>query len=438
MHSFYINDKGRVFKLIDEKRGTYYQLTSAEAQDFLDKVGKAAINNVAFNNNTLQLTYENDRVTIEGEYLDKKTPFALEVRNRMLELKEEKERQSIADFKKRFNGYIPPINRGKCIKFGSLIVAGAISLHLTIPMVVAYFSKKEQEKYLNDAEPSQSIGMLVEDETYEKFKTDVIDTTIYAELAFDDMTDRAINSAGESQLDVVTRNCSSYLDKYIDRYGLPSNIMYAICTLEKGILDSHLENDEVDNPMQLNGMSGEYFSNIPVYSNGVLTGEYDSFYAFSKDDPRIAEHPNDKILIIENVEDNFQISCAQTRRCIDRYKDVFIVIDSYNKGLYAFTNLYDNPLIEVPHDLEYYKNNFNDFSWTTLIQEYYKVKTGDPTYVYGDPNYLWNVLKHVDMGDSSSVMIRYYYQGELIEVSLTNTNKLDNSVFDEYNNSLGR
>lgn len=116
---------------------------------------------------------------------------------------------------------------------------------------------------------------------------------------------------------------------------------------------------------------------------------------------------------MQNLEDNFQIGCAVLRRCIDRYKNIFIAVDAYNKGLYCLSNCC------TEEQLEHYKNDFTDFSWLNMI-------TNAKGTNYGDPNYIWNVLRYLDTGTRGEADIQYYYGDELINVDLTNTNVYNN------------
>ena len=120
---------------------------------------------------------------------------------------------------------------------------------------------------------------------------------------------------------------------------------------------------------------------------------------------------------MQDLEDNFQIGCAIFRRCIDRYENIFMAVDAYNKGLYAMSNVCDEST------LEHYKTDFTDFSWTKLIPEAYGEQ-------YGDKDYIWHVLRYLDTNTRGEANIEYFYQGELIRVDLTNTNV--------YNNELAR
>ncbi len=192
-------------------------------------------------------------------------------------------------------------------------------------------------------------------------------------------------------------------------------------------------------PMQIqeSEMNGEFFK-VPVYKDGELTGEYDSFYAVStyedKDNPKYAGY---KVLVIEDIKDHFQIGCGYIRRGIDRYRNIFIGLDSNNKGLYAFSNVYDKGNVNPLNSREYYENNFNDFSWTNLIAEHYKIAKNDPNYVYGDSNYLWNVLRYLDMDERGQVVISYDCKGEKINIVLNNLN-IDKTMTENYNNGMQR
>lgn len=236
---------------------------------------------------------------------------------------------------------------------------------------------------------------------------------ISVEFAFDDAT-------ANGKLEQTIKNCSPYLDKWIERYGLPKDLTYALVCQEYGQLDCTINSGGACGPMQLqveafhNDNAIEYLQ-VPVYENGKLTGEYDEFYVADErklDDPRLV---GQNYLVMQNLENNFQIGCAQLRRCIDKYKNIFLAVDAYNKGLYAMSSACSE------EELAHYENDFNDFSWTSIIPSVYGEN-------YGDKNYLWNVLRFLDTGTRGEADIKYYYNDELISIDLTNTNVYNNDL----------
>ena len=236
---------------------------------------------------------------------------------------------------------------------------------------------------------------------------------VSVEFAFDDAT-------ANGKLEQTIANCSPYLNKWIERYGLPKDLTYALVCQEYGRLDCTINSGGACGPMQLqveafhNDNAIEYLQ-VPVYENGKLTGEYDEFYVADErklDDPRLV---GQNYLVMQNLENNFQIGCAQLRRCIDKYKNIFLAVDAYNKGLYAMSSACSE------EELAHYENDFNDFSWTNIIPSVYGEN-------YGDKNYLWNVLRFLDTGTRGEADIEYYYNGELISIDLTNTNVYNNDL----------
>ena len=216
------------------------------------------------------------------------------------------------------------------------------------------------------------------------------------------------------QLEQTKELCSPYLDYWIERYGLPKDLTYALVSQEYGLLDCTINSSGACGPMQLQVAS---FHNdnaiekikVAVYNNGVPTGEYDEFYVADErklDDPRLA---GQNYLVMQNLEDNFRIGCAQLRRCIDKYKNIFLAIDAYNKGMYAFSSSCDDA------SLAYYKEHPEDFSWTNIIPNHFGEN-------YGDKDYIWHVLRYLDTDTRGEANIEYNYEGELIKIDLTNTN----------------
>ena len=381
-------------------------------------------------------------LVIEKDFLKLDNDITKSFKKNLQALKRKKEEQNIKTLKKRFNGYIPSINRSKSARLGRLLIASTLAVSLSVPTCLSIMRKEKELAKLEAFDINSLTGnsyLISNDDINVIADNDIItNDKMVVELPFDDRTTDAINKEGESKLDVVKRNTSFYLENFINRYGLPRNITYALCTQERGLLDEDLQTNNFCNPMQVSTKhSGELFV-IPIYENGILTGEYDKFYVFSKDDPKLKEHPNDKVLIIEDSKDNFQIGCACFWQTIDKYKNVFLALDAYNKGLSAFSNLYEKPLISVANTLEYYENNFNDFSWLSYINEYYKIAKNDEYFTHGDPNYVLNVLRYLETNNLGTTEISYYYKGEQIEFSLINTNKLVNNDEIAYNSNSGR
>ena len=81
----------------------------------------------------------------------------------------------------------------------------------------------------------------------------------------------------------------------------------------------------------------------------------------------------------------------------------------------------------------YYQENLNDFSWVNFISDYYKVRKNNPDYVYGDPNYIWNVLRYMIYDELGTTSISYDCEGEALNVALTNNNLVDKNLDNDYN-----
>lgn len=329
--------------------------------------------------------------------------------------------------------YIPKVNRKKRMPNKLQVLAGSLSFVAMISLASSFLNKDKaqdltKEQIVNELQTNQKANQselenlityenntpINSDQTLES--QEIIEDesdAIKVELAFDDMT-------ANGKLEQTIELCSPYLDEWIERYGLPKDLTYALVSQEYGLLDCSINSGGACGPMQLqvssfhNDNAIEYCQ-IPVYENGQFTGEYDEFYiadARRLDDPRL-EGKN--YLVMQNLEDNFQIGCAIFRRCIDKYKNIFMAVDAYNKGLYAMSSVCSKDA------LEHYKNDFTDFSWTKLIPEAYGEQ-------YGDKDYIWHVLRYLDTSARGVSNIEYFYQGEAIKVDLTNTNVYNNDL----------
>ncbi len=465
MSSFYINSKSKVFVITDGKSGLYQEISGMSS--FYRRILNTKIHDVSINGETIKTTWaDNVEIIFDASVFDNKynvynyyITSLKDIINQFLE------RKRLSEYKKQIpNKSKKRINRSYSKDLGRL-VAGALATVTILSISIAlkhnrsnnlsianaYIPEIDTPKIEESLTEQQSLEikalkreMVLDSATMPEIKNDDLIATsepeikddedyIRCELAFDQKTD--------GKMETTISNCAPYMEEYIERYGLPRDLTYALTCQESGSLTYIDDRIDAPNPMRIdpNENNGEFFRNIPVYKDGKLTGEYDNFYVVAKEsdknDPKYAGY---KVLAIENLADNFQIGCANIRRCIDRYRNIFIGLDSNNKGLYAFTNVYDKALFDIPNSREYYENNLNDFTWTDFIARHYKIVKNNPDFVYGDPNYIWNVLRYLQADDKGVILIEYDYKGETIKVELTNQNMLDKNEVDTYNNNLRR
>lgn len=428
----------------------HHPITGEKIETLLSGILKSDIKKLEEKPNIIELTLNNTIVRIYSPNVFKDHFDLEDTYFRRLSRKMERylEKESIKNNKHK----LPPkhyakVNRAKCkqmptkaiISFSSLLTACIMAANLSMAKQVT------EKPILNNDKPKANPEFIAEDQTIihnntidektlmenlklsqaeynemnPKIETQevLLDQPLTAtteptekvnvELAFDDAT-------ANGKLEQTIENCSPYLDKWIERYGLPKELTYALVCQEYGQLDCTINSGGACGPMQLqvaafhNDDAIEYVK-VPVYENGKLTGEYDEFYVADErklDDQRLV---GQNYLVMQNLENNFQIGCAQLRRCIDKYKNIFLAADAYNKGLYALSSACNK------ETLEHYENDFTDFSWTNIIPSVYGEN-------YGDKNYIWNVLRYLDTGTRGYADIEYYYNGELISIDLTNTN----------------
>lgn len=322
------------------------------------------------------------------------------------------------------SNYTPKVNRRKKIGKKLQVIAGSLSFVTLLSLTSGLWVRTKTSSKLMDNSNQIATTMSTLPEEVLKATDGLI---IYDDLVFNQQTDSAVNvqlafadETESGKLEQTIELCATYLDKWIERYGLPRDLTYALVSQESGLLDCTVNSGGACGPMQIqveafHNDNDIEFCQVPVYENGEFTGEYDEFYiadATKLDDPRL-EGKN--YLVIQNLEDNFQIGCAMLRRCIDKYKNIFIAIDAYNKGLYALSSVCDE------NSLEHYQNDFSDFSWVNLIPNKY----GED---YGDKDYIWHVLRYLDTDNRGEATIEYYYEGEKIVVELTNTNVYSNEI----------
>lgn len=465
MPSFYINSKSKVYS-VKSGKGLMFQEIS-EMTSFYRRLLNAKIHDVAINGETIKTTWnDNIEVIFDVSVFDNKYNIYNDyIASLKTKINRFMERKNLSEYKKRdFNNSKRKINRSYSKNLGRLVTGALATVTILTISATLKYSQTNNLFIANASIPKidkPNIEESLTEQQSSEIKTlkrkMILDTTTMPEMAVDDLVVRedseisdnddfircelAFDQKTDGKMETTITNCAPYMEEYIERYGLPRDLTYAITCQENGSLT--LIDDRIDapNPMRIdpNENNGEYFRNIPVYKDGKLTGEYDSFYVVAKEadknNPKYAGH---KVLVIENLADNFQIGCANFRRCIDRYKNIFIALDAYNKGLYAFTNVYDKALFDIPNSREYYENNFNDFTWTDFIARHYKLVKNKPDFVYGDPNYIWNVLRYLETDANGVIHIEYDYKGETIKVELTNQNMLDKNEVDNYNNDMKR
>lgn len=426
------------YKTTKSNTPIYIILNEKEVELYLRSIAFYKIERVReINESLMEVTLESGAIAIidSVEVFNKHDRFDNLIRSLQHNVKNFIENERIREYKNSLpQGYIPKVNRRK--KRGRLLISG-ISLAMSV-LVLANLLNLEINKsgnkdqamdypkfensieFINEEEKVNEIYFPPTHSDTMEIATEVEDDSIKVEFEFEDWTSR-----GKLQ-DTIT-NCSPYMDNWINRYGLPKDLTYALVSLEYGILDCEVNRGGACGPMQLQvgAQHGEHYK-VPIYENGVFTGEYDEFWAADinkLDDPNLVGRP---IKVIQNLEDNFQIGCAYFRRCIDKYKNIFLAVDAYNKGLYALPIVYKECGENIAKPLEYYMENFNDFSWTDIIPNNSKEALG--VEIYGDPTYIWDVLKYLETDDRGSALITYLYGEETITVDLFNKNVYNNGI----------
>lgn len=423
------------YKTTKSNTPIYIILNEKEVELYLRSIAFYKIERVReINESLMEVTLESGAIAIidSAEVFNKHDRFDNLIGSLQHNVKNFIENERIREYKNSLpQGYIPKVNRRK--KRGRLLISGisigisvlvlANLLNLEINKSGNKYQAMDYPKFENSIEFIDEENIISSSPTHSdiiEIATEVEDDNIKVEFEFEDWT-----NTGKLQ-DTIT-NCSPYMDNWINRYGLPKDLTYALVSLEYGILDCEVNRGGACGPMQLQvgAQHGEHYK-VPVYENGMFTGEYDEFWAADinkLDDPNLVGKP---IKVIQNLEDNFQIGCAYFRRCIDKYKNIFLAVDAYNKGLYALPIVYKECGENIAKPLEYYMENFNDFSWTDIIPNNSKEALG--VEIYGDPTYIWDVLKYLETDDRGSALITYLYGEETITVDLFNKNVYNNGI----------
>ena len=422
MNKFYINDSnGRKYYAYKYERDEvkYIGLGGKDVSMLLSSITQDKIKSIRDRDEYMEIVFESgftlivDNLKIFNPHKDHHDKYFQAL---LIKIKSFIEKETLKRYKETLPpNHIPKVNRTRKKEVPTRrIIAGALSLALTASLIAGLINKEMAKA--KDLVPEESISIsytLPTTENNEIVVEEVEDNSIKVDLAFPDET-------ANGKLEQTIELCAPYLDEWIERYGLPKDLTYALVSQEYGLLDCTINAGGACGPMQLqvssfhNDNAIEYVK-VPVYENGEFTGEYDEFYVADVrhlDDPRL-EGKN--YLVMQNLEDNFRIGCAQLRRCIDKYENIFIAVDAYNKGLYAMSN------VCIEETLNHYQNNFEDFSWVNLIPSHYGEN-------YGDKDYIWHVLRYLDTDVRGEANIEYFYGSELIKVDLTNTNVYNNEL----------
>ena len=430
MSKFYIHgNKGRQIYgyIYQDDRIVYTKLKQEEKDNLLKSIATEKLINVEETAKSLEITLRNNITIIIDDihiFLPKESAEDHYFESLLSKIKSFIEAREIEKYSKALPPkYIPRVNRQKPKSLSKkMMITSVLSMSILATLIAGALNREINRTENTPLEPQATIELSTD--SLQKIATTdhqlpeimaSVNPMIKVEIGFDDLT-------ASGKLEQTIELCAPYLDPWIERYGLPRDLTYALVCQEYGLLDCTINSSGACGPMQLQVASFHNdnaieFCQVPVYKDGELTGEYDEFYIADErklDDPRLI---GKNYLVMQNLDNNFQIGCAQFRRCIDKYKNIFIAVDAYNKGLYAMSSVCSE------ETLAHYQENFSDFSWTDVIPNNYGEN-------YGDKNYIWNVLRYLDTDNRGSTLIEYEYLGEKITVDLTNTNV--------YNNELSR
>ena len=422
MNKFYIDDSdGRKYFAYKYRQDKvkYIGLDYNDVSLLLSSIAQDKIRNIHDKDKYMEIVFESgftliiDNLKVFNPHKDNHDKYFQAL---LIKIKSFIEKETLKKYKETLPiNYIPKVNRTRQKGLPTKrIIAGALSLALTASMIASLINKEMAKAKNLTSEESINISYTLPKPENDKIEIEEVeDNSIKVDLTFLDET-------ANGKLEQTIELCAPYLDPWIERYGLPKDLTYALVSQESGLLDCTINTGGACGPMQLqvaafhNDNAIEYVK-VPVYENGKPTGEYDEFYVADARYLNDSRLEGKNYLVMQNLEDNFRIGCAQLRRCIDKYKNIFIAVDAYNKGLYALSSICSEETIN------YYQNNFEDFSWVNLIPNHFGEN-------YGDKDYIWHVLRYLDTNTRGEANIEYCYKEELIEVDLTNTNVYNNEL----------
>ena len=266
MNKFYIDAKDRkiyAYKYENDQI-TYLALNRKETENLLNRLTKNNVREVKRIGASLEAVFT-DRISIilEGFRVlyPRKDRYDRYYRKIMNKIKDFKDKERMKKYMETLpSNHKPKVNRSKKVKLPSKqILAGVLSATITASLIAGLINK-ETSKVEKLESPSISYTTLKEEEKTIPYKleTSVVDysensqdldlvqeetNTVKVKLAFDDKTD-------DGKLANTIENCRQYLDPWIERYGLPKDLTYAlVCQESGGVLDLSINSGGACGPM---------------------------------------------------------------------------------------------------------------------------------------------------------------------------------------------
>ena len=272
-------DNGRKYYLYDpSKEIKHLPLVGQQIENLLTNILQSDIKEITEKPNIMELTFNNDIIMRIYSPLVFEDHFDLQdsyFRRLARKMKLFLEKESLKTNKNRINN--KKVNRAKnkqmpkkaIVSFSSVLTACVMAINLSM-------AKQALEKItINNDKPKSSAEYIVEDQSpkiihnnsiseeellakwklaqaeYQASNPKVEDMSITDnEIAYDTSNEKQTTKGEEvsvefafddatanGKLEQTITNCSPYLDKWIERYGLPKDLTYALVCQEYGQLD---------------------------------------------------------------------------------------------------------------------------------------------------------------------------------------------------------
>lgn len=407
---FELTENGRKYYKIDQT--STKSLSPEELKTIIDAMTTSKIFDIApLNDNTINITFTNTmELILDKNFFHYKeyNPEVEALRNKIIAYTTELEKTRLENFSKRYNGYVPQINRHKSKNRKPMFVAISLAGAIFITGLGISLAKNSKN---NQAEKEQIIISSENPEEPTYIADNVLsDIEPSFEVASEEIIEEPINTEPNIVIDYSFKNISQdgklatteeylgdYVSYYSARWGLPTDLVLAQITQERpSIVDGNCKN-----PCQITYkyFIGETFK-MPVYDANGFTGTYDEF--------TVSEAS------LNSNEGNIMAGIAYLRKCIDSTKSLFTGLYLYNQGEPSLRQAckYYN------YNIDDYKGDANSLAACELITTYNREVHGQN---YGDYNYLANVFRYLPTSDRGNEVLSYYSGEEKINIELNNT-----------------
>ena len=259
MNKFYINDSnGRKYYAYKYERDEvkYISLERKNISLLLSSIAKDKIRNIHDKDKYMEIVFENgvtliiDNLRIFKPHQDNDDKYFQIL---LTKLKSFVEKETLKKYKATLPpNHIPKVNRTRKKEIPKRrIIAGALSLALTASLIAGLINKEIAKAQESSPFENTTISYTIPSVENNKKEVNnetiiepVKDNSIKVDLAFSDET-------ANGKLEQTIELCAPYLDEWIERYGLPRDLTYALVSQEYGLLDCSINAGGACGPMQL-------------------------------------------------------------------------------------------------------------------------------------------------------------------------------------------